>query len=381
MICYKLSNESDIKQWIEVIGSTKEGRAIMEAKGRMNLFCLKNMKTPAVNILKQDALSIGADVATPKGVIICETEFSDALLMATNSQLKLLIKKLKVQPFGLKTLSKTLEKFLHVKKFKPKIMGVLNVNEDSFFHGSRFVGNEALKRVQSMIEDGANMIDVGGVSSRPGSEYFGEEKEFERVKPIIDAIYTSKLYDKATLSLDSYSPYCIEYALNKGFSFVNDITALSDTKVAQITAKYQATICLMHMQNDPTTMQQDPYYEDVMSEVDTFFTQRIERAREFGIQDIVLDVGIGFGKTLQHNLTLLKHHNHFSHFGCELLIGASRKSMIDKVIQTPVDERLPGTLAIHLEALKNGASIIRCHDVKEHKQAIALWEAMNSGVL
>lgn len=377
MICYKLSNSSDIGHWIDTIGSTKEGRVIMAKKGKMNLFCLKNLKTPAVNILKQDALSIGADVATPKGVITCEHEFSNALLMATNAQLGLLVKKLKAQPFGLKTLAKKLEKFLHVKKFKPKIMGVLNVNEDSFFHGSRFVGKEALGRVEKMIEDGADIVDVGGVSSRPGSEYVGEEEELRRVKPIIDKIYQNNLHEKAIFSLDSYSPKSLEYALDRGFSFVNDITALENEKVAKITAKYQATICLMHMQNDPKTMQQEPYYEDVMSDIDKIFAQKIELANSFGIKDIVLDVGIGFGKSLEHNLTLIKHQSHFLHFGHELLVGASRKSMIDKVIKTPVEQRLPGTLAIHLEALRNGASIIRCHDVKEHKQAMCLWEAMS----
>lgn len=381
MIYYKLSNESDLKRWIDTIGSTKEGNAIMVQKGTMNIFCIKKLKTPAANILKQEALSIGAELATPRGTIVCQQEVSNALLMATNAQLKQLCTKLKVQPFGLKKLGEELSSFLHVKRFKPKIMGVLNTNEDSFFQGSRFVGNLGLSRVESMIENGADMIDVGGVSSRPGSDGVSDEEELSRIKPIIDEIYTHKLYEKAIFSLDSYSAYCIEYALNKGFSLVNDITALDNEEVAKITAKYDATICLMHMQNDPKTMQQEPYYEDVVWDVDRFFATKIELAQKFGIKDIVLDVGIGFGKSLEHNLALIKHHNHFLHFGYELLVGASRKSMIDKVIKTPVDQRLPGTLAIHLEALKNGASIIRCHDVKEHKQAIMVWEAMNEGTL
>lgn len=381
MIYYKLSNESDLKRWIDTIGSTKEGNAIMVQKGTMNIFCIKKLKTPAANILKQEALSIGAELATPRGTIVCQQEVSNALLMATNAQLKQLCAKLKVQPFGLKKLGEELSSFLHVKRFKPKIMGVLNTNEDSFFQGSRFVGNLGLSRVESMIENGADMIDVGGVSSRPGSDGVSDEEELSRIKPIIDEIYTHKLYEKAIFSLDSYSAYCIEYALNKGFSLVNDITALDNEEVAKITAKYDATICLMHMQNDPKTMQQEPYYEDVVWDVDRFFATKIELAQKFGIKDIVLDVGIGFGKSLEHNLALIKHHNHFLHFGYELLVGASRKSMIDKVIKTPVDQRLPGTLAIHLEALKNGASIIRCHDVKEHKQAIMVWEAMNEGTL
>ena len=136
----------------------------------------------------------------------------------------------------------------------------------------------------------------------------------------------------------------------------------------------------MHMQGTPQTMQHDPHYEDVMVEVSQFFEERIARCEALGMkrEDLILDVGIGFGKTLSHNLTLLKNLRHFTRFGCEVLIGASRKSMIDKIIPTPVEERLPGTLVIHLKAVEEGASIVRCHDVAEHKQALAVWEAMHT---
>ena len=134
----------------------------------------------------------------------------------------------------------------------------------------------------------------------------------------------------------------------------------------------------MHMQNDPTTMQKEPAYDNVVLEIDKYLKNQIEKAQSFGINDIVLDVGIGFGKTLEHNLTLLKDLKHFSHFGYELLIGASRKSMINAIVPSIIEDRLAGTLAIHLESIKNGASIIRCHDVKEHYQAIKVYEAINS---
>jgi len=132
------------------------------------------------------------------------------------------------------------------------------------------------------------------------------------------------------------------------------------------------------MQGTPQTMQKNPHYEDVMVEVSSFFEERIAKCEELGMsrEDIIIDVGIGFGKSLEHNLTLLKNLNHFTYFGCEVLIGASRKSMIDKITPTPIDKRLAGTLAIHLKAIENGASIVRCHDVSEHRQALAVWEAM-----
>ncbi|MGB5793755.1 dihydropteroate synthase [Poseidonibacter sp.] len=261
---------------------------------------------------------------------------------------------------------------------KTKIMGVLNANEDSFFKDSRFSQKEASKRIETMIEDGANIIDLGAVSSRPGSIAVDEKTELSRLKDIVDIIYNCKFYEKVDFSIDSYSPLVIDYVLNKGFKIVNDITGLANDKVCEISSKYNAQVVIMHMQNDPSNMQNNPEYENIMSDLDKYFDKQIEKAKSFGINDIVLDVGIGFGKSLEHNLTLLKNLEHFKHFGYELLIGASRKSMIDKIVPSSIEERLAGTLAIHLESIRNGASIIRCHDVKEHYQAIKVQEAINS---
>ncbi|WP_428022924.1 dihydropteroate synthase [Arcobacter sp.] len=265
-----------------------------------------------------------------------------------------------------------------MKNFKTKIMGIINANEDSFFKNSRFYGSNAVLKIEHMISDGADIIDLGGVSSRPGSIAVSWEEELNRVKPIIDLIYDEKLYEKVKFSLDSYQPKVLDYALNRGFSIVNDITGLENDEVCKIASKYNAQVVIMHMQNNPENMQKSPEYDDVIKEIDTFFNQRIKKAKNFGINNIVLDVGIGFGKNLQHNLLLLKKLEHFKHFGYELLIGASRKSMINLVIESTIEERLPGTLAIHLESIKNGASIIRCHDVKEHYQAIKIQEAINN---
>jgi dihydropteroate synthase len=257
-------------------------------------------------------------------------------------------------------------------------MGVINANDDSFFEGSRFKGRRAVKEIETMIDNGANIIDIGGVSSRPGSEAVSEEEELKRVKPVIDEVYASKLYEKALFSLDSYSPKCLEYALDRGFKIVNDITALSNDEVSKVASKYNAKVVLMHMKGTPKDMQKNPFYEDVIEEVESFFKERIKKALDFGIEDIILDVGIGFGKRLKDNLLLIKHLSHFKKFGYELLIGASRKSMIDKISPSPVDQRLPGTLVLHQMALQNGASILRVHDVKEHKQALLVYEALKN---
>ena len=377
----KINTKANVQKLFEKIGVTKEGMKILESKAQLHFIYIKDLKTPAANILKQDALSIGADLAVSADTITCKEKFTDALLIASTRELKILSKKELVQPFGLKELAKGLGDFLYKEQKKPRLMGVLNANEDSFFQKSRFDATNALKKMNLMIEDGADIIDIGGVSSRPGSMGVSEEEELNRIKPIVELIYEHKLFDNVTFSLDSYSALCLNYALDRGFSIVNDITALAHDEVAKVAAKYDATVVLMHMKGTPLDMQSNPYYENVLEEVDSFFAQRIAKAKSFGINKIVLDVGIGFGKSLEHNLLLLNHHEHFLHFGYELLVGASRKSMIDKIVPCSVEERLPGTLAIHLKALENGASIIRAHDVKEHYQAMQVWEKINEATL
>ena len=262
--------------------------------------------------------------------------------------------------------------------YKTKIMGVLNANEDSFFKDSRFDNKEASFKIEKMIEDGANIIDIGAVSSRPGSIAVDEKIELERLKNIVDTVYKEKYFEKVDFSIDSYSPLVIDYVLNKGFKIVNDITGLANDEVCKVSAKYDAKVIIMHMQNNPKNMQEKPEYDNVVLDIDEYFKKQIEKAKDFGIKDIALDVGIGFGKTLEHNLLLLNKLKYFKHFGYELLIGASRKSMIDMITPCEVKDRLPGTLAIHLESVNRGASIIRCHDVYEHYQALKVQEAINS---
>jgi dihydropteroate synthase len=257
-------------------------------------------------------------------------------------------------------------------------MGVINANDDSFYAGSRFVADDAILRIEEMIEQGTDIVDIGAVSSRPGAEMVSEDAELERIKPICDAIAERNLSQKVLFSIDSYTPSVVEYALNSGFGLVNDITGASDPRIVNLTAKHNAKLCIMHMQGDPQSMQKNPKYDDVTAEVDEFFAERIAKCEQAGLSrdDIILDPGIGFGKSLEHNLELLRNIRHFTHHGCEVLVGASRKSMIDMVVPATTEKRLPGTLAIHLRAVENGASIIRVHDVEEHAQAFALWEAM-----
>ena len=379
MHIYKLGNIADKKAALKELGVESGGVSIMAKKMELFHFFIKDLKTPAANILKQDALSIGADLAVPGGVILCEKPTYDCILIGSKKHMEILSKKELGQPFGLKTIANELKKFLSLKTFPVQIMGIINANDDSFFKGSRFMAEDAITQIEKMIHDGANIIDVGAVSSRPGAELVSEGEELKRIKPVCDMIKEKSLNEKATFSIDSYTSSVVEYALSSGFEIVNDITGASDENIIKLAVKYDAKICIMHMQRTPQTMQEDPRYNDVMVEVSEFFEERIAKCEKLGLmrENIILDVGIGFGKTLEHNLVLIKNLNHFKHFGCELLIGASRKSMIDKIVSSSIEERLPGTLAIHLKAVENGTSIVRCHDVVEHKQAFAVFNKLS----
>ena len=374
MHVYKLGSIADKKSILKTLGVESGGVGIMAKKMELMHFFIKDLKTPAANILKQDALSIGADLAVPSGVILCEKETYDCILIGTRKHIEVLSKKELAQPFGLKTLASELKKSLSVTSNDVQVMGVINANDDSFFEGSRFQKEDVTAQIKQMIGEGADIIDIGAVSSRPNAEVVSELVELERIKPICDNIKSEKLYEKVTFSIDSYMPSVVEYALKSGFTLINDITGASNEAIIKLAVKHDAKLCIMHMQGTPQTMQNSPSYEDVMVEVSQFFEARIEKCEALGMdrKNIILDVGLGFGKTLEHNLTLIKNMVHFKVFGCEVLVGASRKSMIDKILPTPVEERLAGTLAIHLKAVENGAGIIRCHDVKEHVQALAV---------
>jgi dihydropteroate synthase len=378
MNIYQLGTITDKKTALKALGVESGGVSIMAKKMELLYFFIKDLKAPAANILKQDALSIGAELAVPGGVILCEEPVYDCILIGTRKHMEILSKKELAQPFGLKTVANELKKFLAIKEYPTKIMGVINANDDSFFEGSRFTSLHAVDRCQKMIEEGAGIIDIGAVSSRPGADVVDEAVELERVKPICDVVKEQKLYEKATFSIDSYTPSVVEYALKSGFTLINDITGASNEKIIELAVKHDAKLCIMHMQGTPKTMQKDPEYDDVMVEISDFFEARIAKCEALGMrrENIILDVGIGFGKTLEHNITLIKNMGHFKVFGCEVLVGASRKSMIDKISPSTPQERLPGTLAIHMKALENGASIVRCHDVAEHQQALSVLRAI-----
>jgi len=379
MEIYQLGNIENSKEFLKGLGVHGGGVSIMANKMELLFFFIKGLNTPAINILKQDALSIGADLAVPAGVVTCEKGEYNSLLIGTRKHIEILSYKELAQPFGLRDLAKELRSFLNPKQFPIEVMGIINANSDSFYKGSRFKSRHAILKIEQMIKEGATIIDIGGVSSRPNAKEVSVQEELKRIKPICDMIKEGRLYRQVTFSIDSHTPEVIEYALKSGFKLVNDITGLKDNKVVELAVKYGAKVCIMHMQGTPQTMQKNPHYSDVVIELSKFFKTRIDKALSLGLkrENIILDVGIGFGKTLQHNIALIQNMVNFKRFEVPILIGASRKSLIDEIVPTPIEERLAGTLAIHLKAIEGGANIIRCHDVKEHVQAIKVWKALS----
>ena len=377
----KLSNSIDIKKHLQNLGVDSGGVNILASKAKTHIIHIKALHVGAANILKQDALSVGADLAVPRGTVVAKTPEVDCILIATSRELEKLSRKELAQPFGLKDLAQKLKDILSVEMpLHVEVMGVINANDDSFFSGSRFKDSDAIAMIEKMIDEGASIIDIGGVSSAPNSLHVEAEDELARVKPIIETIKKERLYEKVKFSIDSFEPEVISYALENGFKIVNDITGLENDDVCKLCAEFDATAVIMHMQGRPQTMQDNPQYDSVLSDVYSFFQERIKKAESLGVKDIVLDVGIGFGKTLGHNLTLIKNLEHFMTLQKPLLVGASRKSMIDKISPSSPDKRLAGTLALHVEAIRNGANILRVHDVYEHVQAIKIQETLDNTI-
>jgi len=378
MIVEVLSNEINITKQLKELGVDGGGVKILVSKAEVHLIAIKDLHVGGANILKQDALSIGADLAVPKGTVIATHERVDCLLIATTKELKILSRKELAQPFGLKELALHLQKILKTKKPETTdIMGVINANDDSFFSGSRLKDSDAIFMIEKMIDEGASIIDIGSVSSRPNAAAVSAQEELKRIRPIFELIEKKKLYEKVLFSVDSYEPLVINKALDSGFQIVNDITGLENDEVCKLCARYDAMAVIMHMQGKPATMQDNPSYNNILDDVYNFLQARVVKAESFGIKNIVLDVGIGFGKSLDDNLALIKNLEHFLTLEKPLLVGVSRKSMIDKIFPSAVEDRLAGTLALHLEAVRNGASILRVHDVYEHKQAIEIQKRIS----
>ncbi len=253
-----------------------------------------------------------------------------------------------------------------------RLLGILNVTPDSFSDGGLFLSPAAaVRQALRLIAEGADAIDIGGESSRPGAKPVPAAEELRRVIPVIKAL---RKKTRQPISIDTYKPMVAAAALAAGANVINDITGLRDPAMLKLVARARCQVILMHMQGLPGTMQRRPHYHDVVQDISKFFHKQLTAAERAGVKRsrIILDTGIGFGKTVQHNLTILKRLNEFKLFGLPIMIGASRKSFIGKLTSVPTNQRLAGTLAAHLIAVQNGASWLRVHDVSAHRQALTI---------
>lgn len=257
----------------------------------------------------------------------------------------------------------------------PHVMGILNVTPDSFSDGGKHNALvDALTHTNEMVNAGATIIDVGGESTRPGADEVSVEEELERVIPVVDAI--AQRFE-VWISVDTSKAEVIREAARVGAHIINDVRSLSEPGALEAAAATGLPVCLMHMQGEPRTMQQAPAYENILSEVDTYFAQQIARCEAAGMKKerLILDPGFGFGKNLSHNYELLAHLGDFHHFGLPLLVGMSRKSMIGQLLNVGPSQRLTGSLSCAVIAAMQGAQIIRAHDVKETAEAMRVVEA------
>lgn len=261
---------------------------------------------------------------------------------------------------------------------KPKVMGILNLTPDSFYDGGRNQQeNLALKRIEIMISEGLDILDIGGQTTKPGSEMISSEEELNRISSIL--VQIRKNFPDVIISIDTFYSAVAKEAIDLGAHIVNDISAGSiDKKMFETVADLNVPYILMHMQGKPKNMQHQPSYENIIIEINQFFSEKIQKLKELQINDIILDPGYGFGKTTRNNFELLKNQKLIGFGDYPLLIGVSRKSMICKTLNIKPNNALNGTTAIHMLALQNGAKILRVHDVKEAKECIQLYESYDS---
>ena len=259
---------------------------------------------------------------------------------------------------------------------QPQVMGILNVTPDSFSDGGRFAGHDAaLSHARAMVEEGAAIIDVGGESTRPGAAPVSVQQELDRVIPVIEAV---RAEHPVVISVDTSKPAVMRAAVAAGAGFINDVRALREPGALEAAAASAVPVCLMHMQGEPRSMQQQPQYQDVIAEVRAFLLDRAAACHAAGIlrERIVLDPGFGFGKTVAHNLQLLKHLPILVEAGHAVLAGLSRKSLIGSVLGLPVEQRLQPSVALAVLAVWQGARIVRVHDVAATVQAVRMCAAV-----
>ena len=389
-----VETRSEIAEEMRRIGVHPTGVELMAGKARTRVVKLRGLPLQAAHILKQEMLGDGGDAAVSWQVFDFAQESTDALVMGTEAQLAHTCRKLRDEPFGLPRVADEIERALrafdapcggalrcrgHALPLGEKtlVMGIVNVTPDSF-SGDGLAGDPsaAIERGAAMVQQGADLLDVGGESTRPGAEAVSAEDECARVLPVIEALAQRV---EAPISVDTAKAEVARRALAAGASMVNDVSGLrGDPDLAPVAASAGAALVAMHMKGTPRDMQRDPRYENLMDEIAEYLAESVEIAAAAGVprDRVVVDPGIGFGKTVEHNLEILRRLRELRSLGQPVLIGTSRKSLIGKVLDLPADQRLEGTAATVALAIAHGADIVRVHDVREMSRVARMCDAI-----
>lgn len=376
------------------IGVHPHGQRIMLDKFKFYVFYITNLSATECNILKQEALACGAEAAVPRGAVENSIQSGDILLSGTKKELRLLFEKISMEPFSLKVIAKEIMAILDegsapIMKIRgsalrfdsrPLLMGILNVTPDSFSDGGRFFDKErAIEQGIRLACEGADIIDVGGESTRPGASEVSSQEELERVIPVIKGL--SKRI-KIPISIDTTKSEVAERAVDAGASIINDISGLMfDRRIAKVAARYKTGLVLMHTRGRPRIMQKgEIVYRNLIKEIIDYLSNSIDIALDGGVEfeSIAIDPGIGFGKTVQHNISIVKNLLSFKSLKRPVLIGASRKSFLGHITGRDVKEREDATTASDVILTLYGADIIRVHNVRAALDAIKVSMALMS---
>ncbi|MEA3400632.1 MAG: dihydropteroate synthase [Armatimonadota bacterium] len=391
-----LRSASSLHHEMQAIGVDAAATEWLADRGRFRPVRLEGVAGPAAALLKQEMLALGGDCAVHRGVARFEADPRPVVLLGDAGTYERLAERLRQQPFGLSEVGQ--EVLAAVRGFDAEelqplqcgkrtlplrrrtvVMGILNVTPDSFSGDGLGGDAEAtMRQAEGFVEAGADILDVGGESTRPGAEPVSVEEELERVLPVVEAL--AERFD-CVVSIDTSKPEVARLAVAAGAGMINDVFGLRADGMAEAVADTGAAACIMHMQGEPRNMQENPHYDDLMTEIYDFLAARAEAAVEAGVRrsQLVVDPGFGFGKTVGHNLEMLRRLRELRSLGLGVLIGTSRKSTIGKVLDLPAEERLMGTAATCAIAIANGADIIRVHDVAEMAQVAAMSDAIMRG--
>ncbi|HKL49304.1 MAG TPA: dihydropteroate synthase [Desulfuromonadales bacterium] len=386
-----VDNEADALKALASVGVDPAGIQRMAGKMIRHLVKLRAVPCRAANILKQEMLALGGDAAVARGSVACQIPTTDVVLIGSRKKLRKLCERLPHQPFGLARLSDELGDLLdraanppqimrgrncRLDLTRPNIMGILNVTPDSFSDGGVYASSEmAIRRGIEMSDEGADLIDIGGESTRPGAEGVGTQEEIDRVVPVVEGLCGEI---DLPISIDTSKSDVAREAIRAGAHFVNDISGLHfDDDMPSVVAESDAGLFLMHTRGRPDTMQRDVFYDDLVSEVMDYLSDSIEKAVAAGVPEekIAIDPGIGFGKDSAGNLELLRRLSELSSLGYPVLLGSSRKSFIGKILQQKdPQQRVYGTLATVALGVEQGATIFRVHDIRPARDvALTAW--------